>query len=56
MTNSKTVTVSKMSPMVVECELRSVLAEIECQLRHGLQPTKPQADYAAALFARQAAA
>ncbi len=46
--------VAKMSNMVIECELRSAWNQVECDLRHGVQPSRSLSDYAAAL-AREAA-
>lgn len=46
--------VRKMSDMVIFCELRQIMADIACNARHGMQPSKPQSDYGAALMAEQA--
>jgi hypothetical protein len=48
-------TASKMSDMMIECELRLCWTEVECAVRHGIQPTKALSDYTAALVAEQTA-
>jgi hypothetical protein len=45
--------IKRMSDMVIECELRAAWGTVECDLRHGLQPSKRDADYIAALTAEQ---
>ncbi len=44
---------TKMSDTVIECELRAAWAEVECDMRHGVQPSKRVSDYIAALTAEQ---
>ena len=45
--------IKRMSDMVIECELRAAWGTVECDLRHGLQPSKRDSDYIAALMAEQ---
>jgi hypothetical protein len=45
--------IAKTTDMVITCELRAAYGEVECQLRHGLQPSKEVSDYIAALSCEQ---
>lgn len=49
--NSKQI--SRMSDTVLFCELRAAWGEVECSIRHGVQPSKRTSDYVAALTAEQ---
>ncbi len=44
-----TAAIKGMSKMVLECELRAAWAEVECDMRHGSQPSKRVSDYIALL-------
>jgi hypothetical protein len=46
--------IKKMSNTVLACELRAAWSDVECALRHGVQPQKSTSDYIAALAAEQA--
>lgn len=46
--------VYRMSDEVIEIELRQAWAEIECNMRHGNQPSAWQSDYTAALEGEKA--
>ncbi len=45
--------IRKMSDAVIEVELQHAWAEIECSMRHGLQPSRSQSDYVAGLMREQ---
>jgi hypothetical protein len=45
--------IKRMSDLVIECELRAAWGTVECDIRHGLQPSKRDADYIVALMAEQ---
>ncbi len=47
MLNTKTV--KSASKMVIEGELRAAWSEVECDIRHGSQPSKRVSDYIALL-------
>ena len=47
--------IGKMSLVVIECELRAAWAEVECAVRHGLEPSKALGAYIAALEAEKVA-
>lgn len=52
--NANKKTVSKMSDLVIECELRGAWADVERDLRHGVESSRATADYVAALSAEKA--
>ena len=50
---SNAAAIKKMSDTVLFCELRAAWTQVECDVRHGQQPSKADSDYIAALTAEQ---
>ena len=48
-----TTQIKRMSDTVIFCELRAAWGEVECDVRHGVEPRRSLSDYVAALTAEQ---
>jgi hypothetical protein len=46
--------IPRMSDQVLACELRAAWAQVECDLRHNINPGRLLSNYIAALVAEQA--